>query len=65
MPVCRRRGDSFKLKGIQSLAFVLWKQQHLSDAVKLFHEMEEIMGMSHWILVLLPHISSYKSNAAS
>jgi tetratricopeptide (TPR) repeat protein len=44
VPVCRQRGDSFKLKGIQALAFVLWKQQHLDEAVKLFHEMEGLMG---------------------
>ena len=44
VPVCRARGDSFKLKAIQALAFVLWKQQSLQEAVTLFHEMEELMG---------------------
>jgi tetratricopeptide (TPR) repeat protein len=44
VPVCRSRGDSFKLKAIQASAFVLWKQQHLDEAVALFHEMESLMG---------------------
>lgn len=59
--MCRQRGGSFKLKGIQSLAFVLWKQQHLSDAVKLFHEMEEIMGTPHWTFVRAGHLFSCHS----
>eukprot|EP01047_Picozoa_sp_COSAG01_P008200 COSAG01_NODE_320_length_18904_cov_45.662537_2_plen_339_part_00 len=44
VPICRRRLDSYTLKAVQAHAFVLWKQHKLEAAVKLFHEMEDIMG---------------------
>jgi len=44
VPVCRKRGDQFKIKAIQALSFTLWKQSKFSEAVKLFHEMEELVG---------------------
>lgn len=46
VPVCRKRDDKYKLKGIQALAFVRWKQSRFRDALPLFHEMEGILGKS-------------------
>ena len=42
--MCRERHDEFKLKGIQALAFVLWKQNQFRDALPLFLEMEGMLG---------------------
>jgi len=44
VPVCRKRTDKYKLKAIQALAFVRWKQSKFREALPLFHEMEEILG---------------------
>lgn len=46
VPVCRKRGDKFKMKGIQALSFVRWKQSRFREALPLFHEMEEHLGKS-------------------
>jgi len=43
-PVCRDRTDKYKLKAIQALAFVRWKQSRFREALPLFHEMEDILG---------------------
>mmetsp|Transcript_35591 Transcript_35591/g.83186 ORF Transcript_35591/g.83186 Transcript_35591/m.83186 type:complete len:972 (+) Transcript_35591:110-3025(+) len=44
VPACRKRTDKYKLKAIQALAFVRWKQSKFKEALPLFHEMEEILG---------------------
>mmetsp|Transcript_79613 Transcript_79613/g.165369 ORF Transcript_79613/g.165369 Transcript_79613/m.165369 type:complete len:941 (-) Transcript_79613:78-2900(-) len=44
VPACRKRNDKYKLKAIQALAFVLWKQSKFKEALPLFHEMEGILG---------------------
>jgi len=44
VPVCRKRDDKYKLKAVQALAFVRWKQSKFREALPLFHEMEEILG---------------------
>merc|ERR1719326_1176674 len=44
VPECRKRDDKYKLKAIQALAFVLWKQSKFREALPLFHEMEDILG---------------------
>eukprot|EP00971_Amphidinium_carterae_P233399 4632284-Amphidinium_carterae.1 len=41
VPVCRKRADKYKLKGVQALAFVRWKQSKFREALPLFHEMED------------------------
>jgi len=46
VPVCRKRGDKFYMKGIQALAFVRWKQSRFREALPLFHEMEKHLGKS-------------------
>ncbi|CAJ1342065.1 unnamed protein product [Effrenium voratum] len=46
VPVCRKRGDKFYMKGIQALAFVRWKQSRFREALPLFHEMEQHLGKS-------------------
>ncbi|CAK9021155.1 Kinesin light chain 2 (KLC 2) [Durusdinium trenchii] len=46
VPVCRKRGDKFYMKGIQALAFVRWKQSRFREALPLFHEMEGVLGKS-------------------
>ena len=46
VPVCRKRGDKFYMKGIQALAFVRWKQSRFREALPLFHEMEGHLGKS-------------------
>lgn len=46
VPVCRKRGDKFYMKGIQALAFVRWKQSRFREALPLFHEMEGYLGKS-------------------
>mmetsp|Transcript_61372 Transcript_61372/g.121481 ORF Transcript_61372/g.121481 Transcript_61372/m.121481 type:complete len:956 (+) Transcript_61372:92-2959(+) len=44
LPVCRKRNDKYKLKAIQAVAFVKWKQSKFREALPLFHEMEDILG---------------------
>lgn len=44
VPVCRKRTDKYKLKAIQALAFVRWKQSKFREALPLLLEMEEILG---------------------
>jgi len=44
VPSVRKRSDKYKLKGVQALAFVRWKQSRFREALPLFHEMEEILG---------------------
>lgn len=44
VPVCRKRDDKYKLKAIQALAFVRWKQSKFKEALPLLLEMEEILG---------------------
>jgi len=44
VPACRKRDDKYRLKAIQALAFVKWKQSHFREALPLFHEMEKILG---------------------
>lgn len=44
VPACRKRTDKYKLKAIQALAFVRWKQSKFSEALPLMLEMEEILG---------------------
>eukprot|EP00929_Paragymnodinium_shiwhaense_P084169 TRINITY_DN44995_c0_g1_i1.p1 TRINITY_DN44995_c0_g1~~TRINITY_DN44995_c0_g1_i1.p1 ORF type:complete len:984 (+),score=329.16 TRINITY_DN44995_c0_g1_i1:118-3069(+) len=44
VPACRQRTDKYKLKAVQALAFVRWKQSRFREALPLFHEMEEIIG---------------------
>jgi len=44
VPVCRKRDDKYKLKAIQALAFVRWKQSKFREALPLLLEMEEILG---------------------
>ncbi|CAE8722717.1 unnamed protein product, partial [Polarella glacialis] len=34
------------VKGVQALAFTLWKQSQFRDSVKLFHEIEDLIGSS-------------------
>lgn len=44
VPVCRKRDDKYKLKAIQALSFVRWKQSKFREALPLMLEMEEILG---------------------
>merc|ERR1719401_321360 len=44
VPICRKRSDKYKLKAVQALAFVRWKQSKFREALPLFHEMEGILG---------------------
>merc|ERR1719401_2381461 len=44
VPACRTRTDKYKLKAIQALSFVRWKQSRFREALPLFLEMEEILG---------------------
>jgi len=44
VPVCRKRTDKYKLKAVQALAFVRWKQSKFREALPLLLEMEEILG---------------------
>mmetsp|Transcript_187 Transcript_187/g.762 ORF Transcript_187/g.762 Transcript_187/m.762 type:complete len:935 (-) Transcript_187:62-2866(-) len=44
LPECRKRTDKYKLKAVQAMAFVLWKQSKFKEALPLFHEMEDILG---------------------
>lgn len=44
VPECRKRTDQYKLKAIQALAFVRWKQSRFREALPIFHEMEDILG---------------------
>jgi len=44
--VCQQRGGDWKIKYIQSTAFVRWKQYKFKEALKLFLEQQEIVGAS-------------------
>eukprot|EP00400_MALV-I_sp_L67-5_P000292 gene292-1057_t len=44
VPHCRTRNDKYKLKAIQALGFVRWKQSEFREALGLFHEMEDMLG---------------------
>jgi len=44
VPACRKRTDNYKLKALQALAFVRWKQSRFRESLVLFHEMEECLG---------------------
>merc|ERR1719428_1964861 len=44
VPVCRKKGGKYKLKAVQALAFVRWKQSKFREALPLFHEMEDLLG---------------------
>jgi len=46
LPICRKKGDPYELKAVQATAFTLWKQSRFSEALELFHEMENIVGLS-------------------
>ncbi|KAF4670764.1 hypothetical protein FOZ61_008780 [Perkinsus olseni] len=59
LPVCRRLGDPFKLKAVQAAAFTKWKQGHLTEALALFKEIEEIVGKSPALCENIGH--TYKS----
>jgi len=45
-PVCSSRGGDWRVKYIQSKAFVRWKQYRFKEALALFLEQQEIVGGS-------------------
>jgi len=45
-PVCAERGGDWKVKHIQSTAFVRWKQYKFKEALALFLQQQEIVGAS-------------------
>ena len=44
--VCMKKGSNWKIKHIQSSAFVKWKQYRFKEALALFLEQQEIVGAS-------------------
>lgn len=46
VPICRKRGGQLHIRGVQALAFTLWKQSKFRDSIELFQEIEELMGPS-------------------
>lgn len=46
VPICRQRGGQLHVKGVQALAFTLWKQSKFRESAKLFHEIEDLIGSS-------------------
>ena len=62
VPVCRKRTDDYKIKAIQALAFVRWKQSKFREAIPLFHEMEEILGKSAALCENIAHTSAFSKS---
>jgi len=46
LPICRKRGGDFRIKAIQALAIVRFKQGRLREALDLLLEMERYYGRS-------------------
>jgi len=47
LPICRKKGiQKYILKAVQASAFVLWKQSRFMEALELFHEIENMVGIS-------------------
>eukprot|EP00494_Astrolonche_serrata_P027734 UN27998 len=46
LPICREVGEPYELKGVQATAFTLWKMSKFEEALKLFHEMETMVGVN-------------------
>ncbi|CAE7478145.1 unnamed protein product [Symbiodinium pilosum] len=62
VPICRSRGGDFHVKGVQALAFTLWKKSQFNDAVKLFHEIEDLIGCSAALCENMGHTYSSMGN---
>mmetsp|Transcript_57737 Transcript_57737/g.108195 ORF Transcript_57737/g.108195 Transcript_57737/m.108195 type:complete len:221 (+) Transcript_57737:55-717(+) len=62
VPICRSRGGDFHVKGVQALAFTLWKKSQFKDAVKLFHEIEDLIGLSAALCENMGHTYSSMGN---
>ena len=45
-PVCEERGGDWKIKYVQSTAFVRWKQYRFKEALALFLQQQEMVGGS-------------------
>eukprot|EP00929_Paragymnodinium_shiwhaense_P084580 TRINITY_DN45238_c0_g1_i1.p1 TRINITY_DN45238_c0_g1~~TRINITY_DN45238_c0_g1_i1.p1 ORF type:complete len:367 (-),score=121.60 TRINITY_DN45238_c0_g1_i1:349-1449(-) len=58
VPICRRRGGDFHVKGVQALAFTVWKQSKFRLAIELFTEMEELVGASSALCENIGHTYS-------
>lgn len=58
VPECRKRTDQYKLKAIQALAFVLWKQSKFRQALPIFLEMEDILGKNAALCENIAHTYS-------
>lgn len=44
VPICRKRGETWHIKGVQALAFTKWKLGLFREALELFHEQEGLCG---------------------
>ena len=57
---CREIGGSFKIKAIQALAFIRWKQGRQAEALVLFLEQEDMLdGPSSALFQNIGHAYSY------
>lgn len=62
VPICRRRGGDFHVKGVQALAFTLWKKSQFKESIKLFHEIEDLIGSSAALCENMGHTYSSMGN---
>ncbi|CAJ1394707.1 unnamed protein product [Effrenium voratum] len=62
VPICRSRGGDLHVKGVQALAFTLWKKSQFKDAILLFHEIEDLIGCSAALCENMGHTYSSMGN---
>ncbi|CAK9012503.1 Inorganic diphosphatase [Durusdinium trenchii] len=62
VPICRKRGGDLHIKGVQALAFTLWKKSQFKDSIKLFHEIEDLIGSSAALCENMGHTYSSMGN---
>ena len=60
--VCMQKGSNWRVKHIQSNAFVKWKQYRFSEALALFLEQQEIVGTSAALCENIGHTYSSLGN---
>lgn len=58
VPICRKKGGTLHVKGVQALAFTVWKQSDFRQAATLFHEIEELIGPSSALAENIGHTYS-------
>jgi len=58
VPICRKRGGNTHIKGVQALAFTIWKQGKYKEAAILFQEIEGLIGPSSALCENMGHTYS-------